>query len=229
MHIYVFTSDKYHHALPPFAHLFNKYFDDGQDVTVVGYAEPTVSLPENFSFISLGKQEDYPWKKYSDALIKFLEQYAPPTFVLMLEDYWLCRQANVDQVQSCYDYTRSHPDVLRFDICADRLTSSSDYASYHDLDIIRSDPNSMYHMSLWTSVFNRDQMKRVIIPDESPHDIEIFGTTRTRALDPAPLVLGTRQYPLRHIAALRGQNSQKWELGGLSEQDRQELQEKGWL
>lgn len=231
MEIFVFTSDNYHHCLPPFLHLMEKYWPGNHSITIVGFARPdnVGRLDGRVAFLSLGDQANYPWNRYSNALIKFLDHHAPETFILMLEDYWLVREVNDKQVQECYEYTAANPDVLRFDICADRLGSSHDVGYYKSVDLVQSSPQTMYHMSLWTSIWNRDQMRRVIIPDETAHDIEIFGTTRTRELSPQPRVLGTRNYPLRQIAALRGRDTVKWNLDGLSEQDRKELAERGWL
>ena len=74
MKVIVLTSDKYLHALQPFAWLFNKYWSSAQPVTVAGFTPPDFGLPDNFTFHSIGAFADYPVARWSDALIKLLNE-----------------------------------------------------------------------------------------------------------------------------------------------------------
>src|SRR5512135_1324160 len=101
INVLVMTSDKYLKALKPFAWLFNKYWSAWQPVTVAGFTLPDFDLPNNFHFLSLGKFEDYPVGKWSDALLAAMNLTGFETFVLFLEDYWIRRGVDVEAVRMC--------------------------------------------------------------------------------------------------------------------------------
>jgi hypothetical protein len=214
MRVIVLTSDKYLHALRPFAWLFNKYWSSDQPVLVAGFTPPDFSLPGNFDFHSIGLFADYPVQHWSDAVIKLLRKIEDEAFVLMLEDYWLTRPVNTQAVQMCHDYLIQFKNVLKIDLCSDRLYAKGAQNDGHCgyLDLIKSDPNSEYHMSLMTGVWRRDNLLRVLIPSETPWQIEIAGTARLRQVTDLD-VLGTRQYPIQHILAYRSGKPGKVSFG----------------
>jgi hypothetical protein len=231
MRVFVLTSDKYLHALRPFAWLFNRYWGADQAVLVAGYAAPDFALPANFEFVSLGDQADYPVGKWSDGLIKLLDSVEDEVFGLMLEDYWLSRPVNRQAVRMLHDYMVQFKYVLKADLMTDRLYAygASDYGTCGYLDLIRSDPASQYHMSLMTGLWRRDLLRRFLVPDESPWDVELKGTPRVAAAANEVLVLGTRQAPVRHILAHRRGNPQELLLDGLAAADIEELTRLGLL
>jgi hypothetical protein len=98
MQVIVMTSDNYYNCLTPFMYLWLRFF------TFCGFTEPGVELLHPWRFVSIGKFEDYPAQKWSDALLWVLDNVAQDRFVLMLEDYWLCRPVDVRGVKYLYDY-----------------------------------------------------------------------------------------------------------------------------
>lgn len=234
LNIVVMTSDKQIHAIRGFAYLFNKYFScaPGTNIVVAGFTPPDFELPSNFKFFSIGKQEDYPWNKWSNGLLRFMDAHPHwRHFIIMLEDYWIVRHVDTYAIYALHQYAIEHPDVLRVDLCADRLYAGgmTDYGHLGYLDIIKSDYKSQYHMSLWASMFNQDLLRRIIVPDESPHDVELEGTNRLSKFRDEMLVIGTRQYPLRHITVFKHSEPGKVSLGGLRAGDIEELRERGYL
>lgn len=227
INLIVLTSDKYLHALPVFAHLFNKYWSDEQQVTVAGFTEPSLPLPDNFSFHSIGKFQDYPVNRWSDAVIDLLHQIDYDTFILMLEDYWLVRHVNVEAVHILYDYAIQFHYVLKIDLCGDRLYAANmkDYGYVRYLDLIKSDPNSQYHMSLMAGIWNRNQLLRFLIPGETPWQVEMEGTNRVRAVNDDILHLGTRQWPVRHTLGLRSGDPTNFFVGELQPNDLSDLKD----
>lgn len=238
MRVIVLTSDKYLHALKPYAWLFNKYWSAEQEVLVAGFTPPRFALPKNFSFHSIGKFADYPVGRWSDALIKLLEEIPDEAFVLMLEDYWISRAVDVRGVQMLYDYACQFGYVLRLDLTTDRLFAHGprypgdipDYGQLGHLDLIRSEPTSQYHMSMMTGVWRRDNLLKVLVPDESPWQVELDGTRRVM-VDHAHdmLVLGTRQWVTRHGLAFRGGDPGKIDISFLSPEDVAALTSLGFL
>lgn len=230
MNILVTTCDKNMHLLRGFAHLFNKYWSPLQPATVLGYAKPDFNLPENFTYFSLGDQEHYPFKNWSDSIIDFLALHPEwDTFVLLLEDYYLVRPVDAHGIRLLYGYMQEHRDVLKLDLCADRLGSGSatDYAYLDRFDLLKSDPQSQYHFSWWPGIWNSAALLKVMERGESCHDEELYGGPR---IEPAGLmVLGTRQYPLRNITVFKYDEPGQVHLAGLRDIDIRDLEALGYI
>lgn len=231
MRIFCLTSDRYLNALKAFAWLFNRYWSEDQEVVVAGFKPPDFALPDNFTFHSLGDMADYPVNKWSDALIKLLHDYTDDTFALFLEDYYLTRPVNRQAVRMLYDYMRQFRNVLKMDLCMDRLYAAgmTDYNHCGYLDLIRSDPASQYQMSLFLGLWNRDLMLRFLIPGESPWEVELEGTPRVARAAHDVMVLGTRQAPCRITLAHRRGDPNELLLDGLAASDVEALRELGYI
>ena len=232
MIVYVMTSDKYIKSIRTFAWLFNKHWGVEQPVQVVGFAEPDFDLPDNFAFKSLGPMKKYPWQKWSNSLLDMMAGMSgDEIFCLMLEDYWITRGVDVEAIRMLYAHMQEDPDILKMCLTGDRLYAAgmTDYGALGRLDLIKSAYDSPYHMSLMTGLWRRSQMERVVIPNESPHDVEIAGTSRLSQVRDEVKVLGTRQWPLRHILGHRGGDPTTTIVQGLHEDDIAELRSLGYL
>lgn len=220
MHVYVMTSDKYLPAVRPFLWLFEKYWPE-QEVTIVGFTPPDFELPSFANFLSLGNFHDYPVTRWSDALVKLLSLIPDEPFVLMFEDYWLTRPVHTRAVTMLYDYCRQFGYVYRLDLTGDRLHAAGAkfYGVCGDIDLVWSDPESQYHMSLMTAIWNPRNLRRVLILGETPWQVELEGTPRLRELGDRALVLGTTMWPVKHTLAFRGGDSQKLLLDEVTDKD----------
>lgn len=211
MKVYVMTSDRYLDALRPFAYLFNRYWSSDQPVVVCGFTPPSFSLPPNFSFLSLGDFADYPINRWSDAWIKVLSLIPDDPAIFMLDDYWIIRPVYKEAVRMLYDYCKQFRYVCRMDLTGDRLHAGG--AALYDkcghLELVWSDPDSQYHMSTMAAIWNPHNLKRVLIPGETPWQVELQGTPRLRLLRQEMIVLGSKEWPVRHTLAFRGGDNQK--------------------
>ncbi len=219
MQMIVMTSDNYYHCLNPFLSLLKKNFVDYGDaylkVDIVGFSPPGNAIASDFvnyplmpvKFHSLGKYEDYPVNKWSDAILKVLSTIADETFILMLEDYWVYRPVDVTGVKILYDYARQFKNVLKIDLARDRLYIDggnrfaygyNTYGSAGYIDLVKSPVGTDYQMSLWGGIWNRDSLIPFILPGETAQQIELNGTRRLNEQGDKFLVLGTRQAPLVH-------------------------------
>lgn len=229
--VYVMTSDGYLNILKSYAYLFNRYWSKRQQVVVAGYAAPEFDLPSNFSFISLGNQRDYPVNRWSDGLIKLLNQIDDSHFILMLEDYLITRHVDTEAVQILYDYARQFTYTVRVDLTGDRLYAFGvdlNYGTVNRLDLIKSMPGSPYHMSMMTAIWNRELLLKVLVPGETPWDLEIRGTPRL-SHEQDMLVIGTRQWPVKHTLAFRGGDSGKLLLDEVNPADVEALRGLGYI
>lgn len=240
MQVIVMTSDKSSHYLKGFAHLWGKYFESQQHhkVIVCGFSDPNLRL---FGFYSIGDQEAYPANRWSDALIKVLDNVADDVFMLLLDDYYLTRPADVTAIAMCYGYMIQFEYVIKFDLTTDRLFADGGgkylygYHTYDTLgylDLIKSDHGSPYHLSLWGGLWRRDSLRRVLVPGETAQQIELNGTHRLSQFSDEMIVLGTRQAPLKHANIIQGGKLNQDVMTGLSslkQSDLQELKELGYL
>ena len=92
---FIITSDKYSFLLEGYIKLFNKYWNGG-DIhhTILGFDPPTIELPSNYTFHSLGKQKDNPM--WSQTLIPFFKKIKESYFLLTFEDHFLVKEVNIE-------------------------------------------------------------------------------------------------------------------------------------
>jgi hypothetical protein len=206
--LYVLTSDKYIEALRPFAWLLNRFWVPNPQVIIGGFTPPNFSLPSNFHFHSIGKFEDYPVNRWSNALIKMLLELPHDIFGLMLEDYWLYAPVDDETVDVAADYMRQFEYVARFDLTTDRKHSgyAKPYGKAGKVRLIISDPESQYHCSLMTALWRRSHLLKILVENETPWEIELNGTARLRTLKDYCIVLGTEDPPVYHTLAFRSGN-----------------------
>lgn len=198
--VYIFASDKYLWALRVTLHLYEKYWN--WPVTVFGFSLPTYPLPACAQFKSMGKFEEYPAWRWSDAVIGALQSTGDEIAVVMLEDYWLTRRVNLRVVRALGDYMKIM-DITRADLVTDRLYADNlkDLPPYGELDIITNDPPGQYAMSLQASIWNVDRLIKIMRPGETAWQTELEGTTRMT--EAGYKVIGTRQCPVRYIIGVQ--------------------------
>ena len=228
MRVIVTVADHYLPVLRVFAHQFERYWNDPRwRVTVLGFKLPDYKLPAHFEFLSLGPMTDYPFHRWTNALGNYLGSIQDEVFVLMLEDYILTRPVNCEAIRILYDYMIQFKDVVKIDLCEDRLYAFGADLTYGHvgyIDLVKSMPGSPYHMSLWPGLFNRLHFLDIIEPNWSPHDVELQGTPKLSHRQDLR-VLGTRQAPVR-ITNLVRSNPGSFDLTGLDEPDINEMRRK---
>lgn len=229
MKIFCLTSDKYLNSIKPFSYLIDKYWPKHPKVVVCGFSTPSFSLPNNFSWHSIGKFEDYPFDKWSNAIIKlFTEDFQDETFCLMLEDYWITRPVYHNEIMTLHNFMRDRPEVIKMDLGTDRRYADmvQDYVTYQRIPLLLSNPESAYHMSLMAGLWRRKALLDILVPGESPHQVELEGTIRLRQTKYQ--VIGTRSWipgdpnamPLHHTLGQRGGDHSVYYFDELNEDDR---------
>ena len=198
--VYIFASDKYLWALRVTLYLYEKYWN--WPVTVYGFSLPAYPLPASAHFVSMGKFEDYPVNRWSDAVIGALQASKDDYAVILMEDYWLSRRVNVRAVGQLGNYMNLNG-VIRGDLVTDRLYAEnmSDLEPYGDLDIITNDPPGQYTMSLQASIWNVEKLLKIMLPGETAWQTELEGTSRLN--EAGYKVVGTRQCPVRYFIGVQ--------------------------
>jgi hypothetical protein len=224
------TCDRYLPALKPMDWLMKKYWRPLPQVMVMGFGLPDFDLPDDWTFASMGPQEEYPFDKWANALIKLLRSIDDEVVLLMLEDMWPIRKVDTEALDILYRYMLQFQYVAKMDLCGDRLYAMGmqAYGYVSRLDLIKSMPGSPYHLSLMPGFWRREHLLSVLIPNESPHQVETQGTTRLSHKQDV-IVLGTRQWPLRVCLALRGGDSGRLLTDEIEADDLAALRNLGYL
>lgn len=221
--VFVYTSDPYVWILKPFAYLFNTYWSELQEVIVGGFTPPQFSLPNNFTFHQIDKKP-YPKQKWSNGLISFLKAYQDDIFILLLEDYLMCRTVDHTGIGTLANYMSmpDNRDVVRFDLTADRLYGKGmrDIEAYGHYDIIACDKDAMYEMSLQAAIWNRRNLLNLLRPDMNPWEVEI----QTDMTQQPYRVLGTRQMPVRYANLMLKGEVVNYELERIPEPHRSAIE-----
>lgn len=83
---YVITSNKYNFLLEGYMKLFKKNWASEVPTVVLGFDKPKVVLQENFSFHSMGDQDD--GRGWCEPLIEFFESITDEYFLMCFEDHY---------------------------------------------------------------------------------------------------------------------------------------------
>ena len=198
MKIIITTSDNYHHLLPVFFYLYNKYW--GEPFELVGHAKPECELPDNCTWVSLGEQQGA--KKWSDQLRPYFEQQ-PAWFVWMMEDTFIKSKAEVPLM----GFT---PIVGRCDLTGD--VQKREHTKHNS--IVISHPASRYRLSTQPSVWQRYYLLKNLLPGLSPWDFE----TQDPKNDGYEVV-GYINPPINHNEGVRRFDTKKLNLDGMCQED----------
>ena len=86
---YIITSNKYSFLLEGYMELFKKHWGSEVESVVLGFDKPDIELQENFSFHSMGNQDD--GRGWCEPLIEFFESCTDDYFLMCFEDHYPIR------------------------------------------------------------------------------------------------------------------------------------------
>lgn len=201
MKIIVTTSDKYHHILPVFFYLYNKYW--GASFELVGYKKPECELPDNCTWVSLGEQGDK--NNWSTSLRGYFEQQ-PDWFVWLMEDTLIKGNFSEISIKMLFLREEIGKVCLTDDIIRREHTKHAFTVTAH--------PSSRYRLSTQPSIWNKKYLLQYLTPCLSPWDFE--------TLDPKNDgwdVVGFIDPPVKHNEGVRRHDIYKLNLDGMSQDD----------
>ena len=113
MKILVPTSDNYAHLIEPYYILLNKYWPNNE-VVFLGFNSKKYTLsynhipylPENCSFVSLGKQEHF-GKEWTTPLIPYINNIDDEYFAVIMEDMVVVGNVDLQKIKLLEDEIRS--------------------------------------------------------------------------------------------------------------------------
>jgi hypothetical protein len=121
----------------------------------------------------------------------------------------------------------NHPKALRMDLWRERQAKKQavDFEMVRDYEIVETPSHTKYQMSLQANIWNRDLLREVLIPNESPWQVEIDGTQRLVKRSDLR-VFGTRNSPVKYEPVhQKGQ----FDVSQIRKQDVMYMRERGWL
>lgn len=204
LNIYISTSDEYHHCLQPFAYLFNKFWSSDKKVTFLGYKEPTIELPSNFNFISLGVQRGPVY--YGEDMRKFLESINDSHFIYTIEDQFILDYVNLDVIEKLSQYLNEDK-VGR--VCLTNSIFQSHMGKKHnsydedsDYEIIEYSQNSEFRMTTEWTIWNKDYLCGYLLDGLSPWQFENVSSNKSKQ-DGYHLIGCKNKVAIYHAEALR--------------------------
>ena len=214
LQVIVPTCDKYVNLMPGFFHQWEKYC--GLKGMMV-YETIAPDLPLRWAHFKAGYDTEE--KGWAGNLLAALGQVHSETVLLVLDDYWLTKEADTKRIHAIVD-------GMMFDLTIDKVDLTNDrigfpHVSYSN-GYVRSLPLAPYLTStqaaIWRTEFLRDCLHD---PSWSPWQFELIGSERVKGTQHK--VLGCR-VPVMHYAnvMLKGESNPK-ELYKLSTEDVREL------
>ena len=190
------VSDNYMHCLRPACFLFNKFWSPNKKVKIFGYSkpQPTLELPDNFEFISLGIQRGPTYSAQDRA--KICDYIEGSHFIFVVENDFLIRPVNFDILDALGDILDDS--VARID-----LTPSSSGHSMGDViwrhsnfDIFELPQSAPWRMALGHySVWKKDYLKKYLddLSGTTPWEFESKGCAKAKN-DGARMLATNREY-----------------------------------
>lgn len=179
--VYVSTCNGYDVLLKPFYHLFNKFWDTEQKVTILGYRTPPFELPDNFNFVSMGERQ-VSASHWSTDLRNFFNSIDDEYFIYTVEDSFLLNPIDRKIMQSLADcvststgrialnghYTnkpRNHWNVIR----------DEGYYKIGEFSQIGE-----YRVSALWSIWSKKYMLKYLQPNRTPWEAELIGSREAK-------------------------------------------------
>lgn len=203
--IFITTSDRYAHILPVFCYLFNKYWPE-QEATILGYDVPQITLPDNFTFHSMGKQGDV--SEWSTDLRRYFEAQPDQHVCWLMEDCFIKQPVNEDNMLMAYACMM--PGVGRIGLNKDIVNRP------HTVDngMLLAAPDSRYRLSTQPSIWSKDFLLQYLTGGLTPWQFETQD-----AFDETWHVVGLQEPAIVCNEGVRRQDIYALDLNGMDEVD----------
>jgi hypothetical protein len=219
MKIIVTTSDRYHHILPIFFHLYEKYWGDPLDL--VGYAKPD-NLPDYVTFYSLGEQ-----KHRTDFAVDMRKYFVlqDDHFIWMMEDTFIREPVERGYLEIAKD--------LRKIENMGRVGISTHWTTLHYRPTVKSlgdhcftyeqIKGTPYRLSTQPSIWNKEFLLKYLKPGLSAQDFETQETNDNYRI----FAINKKQAPVNHNEGVRRFDLHKYNLEGIDKMVVFQMKRKG--
>lgn len=174
--ILVFTSNEYMHLTRIYAHLFNKFWSPKKKVTILGYDKPNFDLPNNFKYISLGKQEGGP-ENWSTPLRKYIKSLKCRHLIWSTEDLFIIDKVNMNIYNRLLSMMKKDNKIGRTGLTHD-IDQTEEYMIIRKFqpertyDIIQKGNDEKFRIGGIWSLWNRNYLLKYLKPGMTPWSFE---------------------------------------------------------
>tara|TARA_R110000744_G_scaffold221502_1_gene340509 strand:- start:3854 stop:4609 length:756 start_codon:yes stop_codon:yes gene_type:complete len=172
--IYVWTSDNTMQCLPAWCYLFNKFWPYKAKAKVLGYKHPEFDLPDNFEFVSLGKQRGP--KYWSDDMLEYYKSCENEIFYSMWEDGFILDKVDEEILDKAIDLALQNKcnNFFRFCLTLDvHRRPHHIVKNYKDYSLIEAYQTSQYRQSTQHSIWRTSAFVKKLKKNQSPWDFEM--------------------------------------------------------
>lgn len=203
MRIVMLTSDKTAWMLRACYWLLDKYWPEHPRCLVGGFTKPQMPETDKLEWLTLGDFADYPYERWSDALLQLLALIPEEIFLWTLDDFWLVQQVDDTAVRQLYQHLLDNSHLARIDLTTDRLYAATvqDAGTLGPLHLVSTPPNTPYQLSFQTGLWRKEALRQYLVPGETAAEVEIRGSLRMQRA--AANVLGTREAPFKYLIAMQ--------------------------
>lgn len=217
MKIIVTTSNDYKHIVPIFCYLFNNNWGSDYKVELVGYDKPDFELPDNFNFVSLGKQIGGSNNFSSDLRPYFQQQQ--DWFIWLFDDTFIL---NVDfnKLEVAKALTK-YKNVGRINLTVCGLHETHAFLKNEgDYRIYQNAQDSNYRLSTQPSIWNKSFLLHYLKPGLTPWKFET-----QNCINDGWNILGMYDYPVTHNEGVRKHDLYDYNLTNIDSYQLNEMKE----
>lgn len=214
LQVVVPTCNKYVVLMPGFFHQWQKYCGWAGMVVCETIAP---ELPPGWSFFKTGYDTEE--KSWAGNLKMALEHVYEELVLLVLDDYWLTKQADTKRIQGLRNAMMTNQTIDKVDLTNDRIGFPHEPFGEH---CVRSLQDAPYLTSTQAAIWRKSFLRKCLInPAWSPWQFELLGNPYIQAMEHK--ILGFR-VPVMHYAnvMLKGQINAT-ELAKFTSEDMEEL------
>jgi len=183
MKLFVSTCDTHDHMIKPFMYLFNKFWGEEKEVTILGYRTPPFELYNNFKFISLAKEQKNA-NQWAEDHNNFFSTLKDSHFIWTVEDSFLLRPVDFNILNKLNEMTMNDKKIGRAGYTpvidfANKKANRKECKVIEENDrfnIIQKKQNTTNRISVVWSIWQKDYCLKYLKPGWSPWDTEILGS-----------------------------------------------------
>ena len=177
--LYIPTCDSYLWLIKPFMYLFNKFGPESMQVIYLGYNPPTFELPDNCSFVSLGKDDDI--KNWSKDLNRYFSSIDDEYIIMTMDDAFLVDSTNMDLYNKMIKYLElTKNNVGRIGLERDLATRPHHYYDTIDgTDLVVASNVAENRISCRWSIWKTEYILQFLTEGRTPWTFESEGTKQS--------------------------------------------------
>jgi|TARA_B100000282_G_scaffold296836_1_gene280386 hypothetical protein len=194
--IYIPICDNNLWVLKIYAFLFEKFWGNEQQVVIMGFSKPEFSLPDNFSFVSLAKEQIGGAKKWTRYIYNYLSTVEDEYVIFSLEDFFPTCPPRMDLVSDIIELMKKDSSIGRADLTWDSFINVFDKNNkvvhrnqYKQLCKIRGTSvlnlpkGAPYRISTQPALWKKEYLLKFLDNDWSPWDFEVLGSMASNSMD----------------------------------------------